>query len=113
MQLILKLLAAATIGGLLYLMLGPAPAAEGSVQNIDKIAHLIAFAIIAACLSVLFPRVELPIICLSALLLGGGVEIAQGEIGRDASWVDFIFDGIGIAGYWIAVHLWRRRMAAR
>jgi hypothetical protein len=112
MQLILKLLAAATIGGLLYLMLGPAPAAEGSVQNLDKIAHLIAFATIAGCLSVLFPKVDLPIICLSALLLGGGVEITQGEIGRDASWADFIFDGIGIAAYWVAVHLWCRRIDA-
>lgn len=112
MQLTLKLVAAATIGGLLYLMLGPEPAAEGTVQNIDKIAHLIAFATIAACLSVLFSKADLPIIGLLALLVGGGVEIAQGEIGRDASWADFVFDGIGIAAYWIAVHLWRRRMAA-
>lgn len=113
MQLNLKSLAALTIGDLLYLMLGPAPAAEGPVQDIDKIAHFIAFATIAACFSVLFPKADLPITCLSALLLGGGVEIVQGEIGRDASWLDFLFNGIGIASYWMAAHLWRRRMAAK
>lgn len=113
MQMTLKIMAVMTIAGLLYLMLGPAPAAEGAVEGLDKIAHFGAFAVIAACFSILFPKADLALICLSALLLGGAVEIIQGQTGRDASWLDLVFDGIGVASYWIAAQLWRQRLRPR
>lgn len=109
MERILKPLAAVTIGYLLYLMLGPAPAVEGSVDGLDKIAHFAAFAVISACFSILSPRSDLARICLAALLLGGAVEIIQGMTGRDANWLDFLFDGVGVASYWAVARLWRGR----
>jgi VanZ family protein len=108
MRSILKLAAASVIGILLYLMLGPAPAVEGSAPGIDKLAHLLAFGTIAACLTILLPRMRTPLVCWMTLLLGGLVELIQGQIGRDASWLDFVFDGAGVAIYALGYVIWRR-----
>ncbi|MDP2183773.1 MAG: VanZ family protein [Actinomycetota bacterium] len=103
-----KFAAATIIGVLLYLMLGPAPAVEGSAPGIDKLAHLLAFGTIAACVATLIPRTRALIVCGITLLLGAVVEVIQGLIGRDASWLDFIFDGAGVAIFGLAVVIWRR-----
>ena len=108
MHVMAKFVAASIIGILLYLMLGPAPTAEGSAPGIDKLAHLIAFGTIAACAAVLIPRTPTVIVCGMALLLGGAVELIQGQIGRDASWLDFVFDGAGVAIYGLVVGPWTR-----
>lgn len=102
MNLVLKIAAAVTIGILLYLMLGPAPAVQGSAPGIDKVAHLFAFATIAACLMILFPRSDLRTLSIGTLLLGGIIELIQGQIGRDASGLDFLFDGLGVSLFWLA-----------
>lgn len=108
MRIILKFAAAAVIGFLLYLMLGPTPGAEASVPGVDKVAHFVAFGTIAACLAIIFPRQGLISICVATLLLGGTVELVQGQTGRDASWLDFVFDGLGVAVYALAARQFQR-----
>ncbi|WP_417230649.1 VanZ family protein [Brevundimonas sp.] len=96
MKSFLRLFAAAVIAGLLSLMLGPVLAIERTAMVSDKLAHAVAFFLIAVCLEILIWRSTRLLPCLLALIIGGLVEVVQGAIGRDASWGDFLADFVGI-----------------
>lgn len=97
MKSFLRLFAAAVITALLTLMLGPFQTIEQAALISDKLAHAIAFFMIAVSLEIVIWRSNRLLPCLLALILGGLVEVIQGHIGRDASWGDFLADFIGIA----------------
>jgi VanZ family protein len=97
MKIALRLTAAAVILVLLSLMLGPVLEIEQTARVSDKLAHAVAFFLIAVCLEVLIWRSTRLLSCLLALVIGGLVELIQGTIGRDASWGDFLADFIGVA----------------
>lgn len=62
----------------------------------DKAQHTLAFALLVlpnAC----FNRRAFPITALAAALLGGGIELIQPLVGREASWGDFVADLMGVA----------------
>jgi VanZ family protein len=93
---LLKLAALTAMLVLLVLMLGPFGAVEARVGS-DKIGHIIAFAVIAGSLAVLRPRWSLALIAGVAMAIGVGVEIIQGQVGRDADIADVFADMAGIA----------------
>ncbi|MGV9008015.1 MAG: VanZ family protein [Brevundimonas sp.] len=97
MKTFLRLSATAVIAALLSLMLGPVLPIEQTAMVSDKLAHAVAFFLIAVCLDILIWRRTRLVPCLLALVIGGLVELIQGAIGRDASWGDFLADFIGIA----------------
>lgn len=78
-------------------MLGPFQGAEEGVGLNDKSAHVIGFAVITACLTVLAPRLGLVRTAILAVALGGGVELIQGLTGRSANPLDFAADAVGVA----------------
>ena len=97
MKTFLRLFAAAVIAGLLSLMLGPVLAIEQTAAVSDKLAHAVAFFMIAVCLEILIWRSTRLLPCLLVLGIGGLVGLSQGAIGRDASWGDFLADFVGIS----------------
>lgn len=97
MKTFLRLFAAVIIIGLLALMLGPFQDFEAATHVWDKLAHAVAFALIAVGFEMLIWRSNRLLPCLLALVTGGLVELIQGMTGRDASWGDFLADFIGIA----------------
>lgn len=94
---LLKLAAVTAILILLVLMLGPFGGLEKSTGVSDKIGHIIAFAVITCSLAILRPRWGLALIAGTALAIGVGVEIIQGQVGRDADIADVFADIAGIA----------------
>lgn len=92
-----RFLAVVAIAILLTLMIGPFGAAEAGVGISDKIGHVAAFWIIAGALAVLAPGWNLERLALVALIIGVGVEIVQGFVGRDADVLDVAADMVGIA----------------
>tara|TARA_R110002051_G_scaffold238128_2_gene298944 strand:+ start:88 stop:465 length:378 start_codon:yes stop_codon:yes gene_type:complete len=96
MKTFLRLSAAAVIAALLSLLLGPVLAIQQMGLVSDKLAHAVAFFLIAVCLEILIWRSTRLLPCLLALAIGGLVELIQGAIGRDASWGDFLADFVGI-----------------
>lgn len=94
-RLIAKVLALALIVGLGALMLGPFEVIEQASQIPDYVAHAVAFFLIMICLSILVDGRFLVASALVAVVLGGGVELIQGRIGRDPSWSDFGADIVG------------------
>lgn len=102
MKLFLRLAALVTIGVLLALMLGPSPGVEQSIPHLDKLAHVVAFFLIAASLRILFPRLSFVLISVATLGVGAGVEIIQGFVGRDPSLGDMAADAVGVGLAWLA-----------
>jgi VanZ family protein len=80
----------------LGLALGPSQH-EVFVAGGDKAHHIAAFTVLAALASFGWPRLQYPI-CIGLLILGGGIEFCQGTdfIGRDASFLDWLADVIGV-----------------
>ncbi|MFT4911776.1 MAG: VanZ family protein [Brevundimonas sp.] len=97
MKTAIRLIAAAVIVVLLSLMLGPVLEIEQTARVSDKLAHVVAFFLIAGCIEVLIWRGTVLLSCLMALVIGGLVELIQGGTGRDASWGDFLADFIGVS----------------
>ena len=65
----------------------------------DKAEHAIAFLGLTFWFGGLLDRRRYPVIALVMLLLGGGIEIAQGAMnwGRDEDIMDFVADSVGIS----------------
>jgi len=63
----------------------------------DKAGHFLSFFVLTLLLSLALPRVPRGILILVLIIAGGGIEIVQGYIGRDADWKDWIADIAGIA----------------
>src|SRR6056297_1808075 len=81
------------------------------IPGLDKIAHLLAFAALAAPMGFCYPR-HWRAVALGVLAYGGLIEIVQPVMGRSAEWADFLADGLGaLLGAWGAARLARRRSA--
>jgi|SRR6478752_52658 len=63
----------------------------------DKAKHFIVFYVLAALASLALPQSRLHRIGLVIVAFGGGIEILQGLVGRDASWLDLLADACGVS----------------
>jgi len=94
------------------LMLGPFQGLEQVFGLSDKTAHALAFGGLTALAFLACPRMRRADLALAALLLGGGVEVAQLFGGRSASLLDWLADGLGIgAVYAVSLVEGLRKMA--
>jgi hypothetical protein len=82
--------------GAATLMLGPFQGLERNLGLNDKAAHALAFGILTAVAFLACPRMRRADLALAALVLGGGVEVAQMFGNRSASLLDWLADGAGI-----------------
>jgi VanZ family protein len=93
-----------------------------SVSVNDKVEHITAYVALAIWFGGLFTRRAYLWLALGLLVLGGGIEIAQGlmGLGRTADVKDFLADGLGVliglgaclAGFehWVSwIERWTRR----
>ncbi len=82
-----------------YLSLTPKPPPVG-VQLWDKAGHALAYCLLTFWFAQLHPR-RLPVAAL-LLALGGALELAQGLTAyRQASLLDMLANGVGVAGGWL------------
>lgn len=108
MKFLLRLTAVVLLVILLGAMLGPFQNLEAAANVWDKAAHFVSFGLILWSIGVLFRRLPRTLAALSALALGGAVEVIQGMVGRDASWGDLLADGLGILLALLLWAIWRR-----
>lgn len=73
----------------------------------DKAEHALAFFGMSVWFGGLVRRTRYPLIALTMLLFGGGIEIAQGLMGwgRDADILDFVADAVGITVAMVLLYL--------
>ncbi len=66
----------------------------------DKLLHALAFFVLALLAVFAFPRARVGILLLGLAALGGAIELIQGtpQVGREASWLDWLAD-LGGAGF--------------
>lgn len=105
---LMRTAAAAIVVVLTTAMIGPFGGEQLEVNVWDKAMHFAAFGLMLWSAAVWFPR--LPRLWTAALTLafGGLIEIVQGQVGRDASWGDWLADGLGILAALAAWVVWRR-----
>ena len=108
MKLLMRLTAVVLLVVIIGSMIGPFQNVEAAANVWDKALHFIAFGLILWSIGVLFRRLPRTVAALSALVLGGAVEIVQGMVGRDASWGDLLADGLGILTALLLWAVWRR-----
>ena len=99
---------ASVICAVLFLcaMLLPLGGLEAQSGIPDSYAHALAFAFITGALFLNAPRAPRLVVMLCAVGIGGGVEIIQHFVGRDAELRDLAADIVGIA---ITGAIWPRR----
>lgn len=84
------------------------PGPEG-IPGFDKLAHFMAFAVLAAPLAWRYPHLWRTV-ALATLAYGGLIEIIQPMTGRSAEWGDLLTDGAGaFVGAFAASRLGKRR----
>jgi VanZ family protein len=88
--------------GMVLFILGSTLAPERYVPEVhlwDKAEHALAFFGLTLWFGGLLSRARYPAIAVVMLLLGGGIELAQGAMnwGRDADIMDFVADSVGIS----------------
>lgn len=89
---------AAVVAALATLWLAFEPPGDGpGLMPWDKAGHFLSFFVLTLLLSLALPRMPRGILILVLVLAGGGIEIVQGYVGRDADWKDWIADIAGIA----------------
>lgn len=113
-RLLLRALALALTVLILILLLGPATSIEQSQPGFDKVAHFVAFSLLLWSGGVLFSRTRRVTLAVVAVAMGGGSELLQGLVGRDADWLDFLADTAGVAvtlTVWAAWRGFRPRQA--
>jgi VanZ family protein len=73
----------------------------------DKAEHAIAFFGLTFWFGGLVRRSRYPVVAVLMLLLGGGIEIAQGAMGwgRDEDIMDFVADTVGVSVALVALYL--------
>jgi len=108
MKLLIRLTAVVLLVVILGLLVGPFQNIEAASNIWDKAAHFVAFGVILWSIGVLYRRLPRTLAAISALALGGAVEIIQGMVGRDASWGDLLADGLGILLALLLWAVWRR-----
>ena len=106
-RLLAKALALLLILALAALMLGPFQVIEQASKIPDYVGHAVVFFLITICLFVLFDGRFLFVTGLLAGVLGGAVEVIQGRVGRDPSWLDFAADIVGIAAALLVLVLFK------
>ena len=104
---ILRLAALLFVVVLVALLLGPGTPLEREVVGLDKVAHVGAFGGLLWSFGVLFRRQPRVLLALYAIAFGALTEVAQGLLGRDASWLDLLADVLGICVALIAWAWWR------
>lgn len=101
---------AALIGALTLLPLDLPPGPPGR----DKLHHFIAFAALAAPMSVFWRSALLWAVPIF-ILYGGAIELIQPHVGRSAEWADFGMDVLGVvAGVafgTMTARFWKTRVA--
>lgn len=80
---------------ILWLTLTPQTVAEIKLLPVDKLAHMVAFAVYILPTALLYPRALVPMLLLG-LILGGGIEIIQPFFARAQELADFGFDVVGL-----------------
>lgn len=89
---------AAVVTALATLWLAFEPPGDGpGLIPWDKAGHFLSFFVLTLLLSLALPRAPRGIIILLLVIAGGGIEIVQSHVGRDADWKDWIADIAGIA----------------
>lgn len=80
----------------------------------DKLLHALAFFVLASLAVFAFPRARIGILLLGLGALGGAIELIQGttQIGRQASWLDWLAD-LGGAGLALAILGMTRALSRR
>jgi VanZ family protein len=63
----------------------------------DKAKHFIVFYVLSVLAGLALPQSRLHRIGLVILAFGGGIEVLQALVGRDASWLDLFADACGIS----------------
>ena len=78
-------------------------------DNSDKVEHLLGYFVLAASAVQLFTRASLPWVAMGLVVLGIGIEIAQGQTAyRSADPYDALFNALGAAlGMATALTPWR------
>jgi uncharacterized membrane protein YccC len=89
-------------GGLVLIVVVASLVPAGSLPHLgmtDKLEHMIAYGGLALCYGGLMAPRRYGYLGLALLVLGGGIEIAQGLMGwgREADWRDFYADAFGTA----------------
>ncbi|MBC7180468.1 MAG: VanZ family protein [Roseovarius sp.] len=74
----------------------PSSGGTSPLLGLDKLAHLVAFALLVMPMSLRAPHLW-PLIWIMALAYGGLIEIVQPYVGRGAEWADLVADGLGAA----------------
>lgn len=108
MKFLMRLTAVVLLVVIVGSMIGPFQNVEAGANVWDKAMHFVAFGLILWSIGVLFRRLPRTLAALSALALGGAVELIQGMVGRDASWGDLLADGLGILAALLLWAIWRR-----
>jgi hypothetical protein len=100
-------------GAALLLMLGPFQGAEAMFGLSDKAAHALAFALLTALAFISYPNLRRADMAVSAIILAGGVELAQLLTGRDGSLADWAAGIGGVAAIYVPGQIERLRYLAR
>lgn len=100
-------------GAALLLMLGPFQGAEAMFGLTDKAAHALTFAGLTALAFVSYPNLRRADMALTAVMLAGGVELAQLLTGRDGSLLDWAAGAGGVAAIYLPGQIERLRYLAR
>ena len=81
-----------------YLCLRPSAGGEQWFPGADKVHHALAFFALSVLLLALFERCRYAAVCVSLLVFGGAIEVAQHLMpyGRSAEWADLAADGLGV-----------------
>ena len=118
-----RIVAALSLMGVLVLSFLPSESVDPlrpMLGDSTDIAHVVAYALLAASTMLSLPRQALMLrqgaaVVLTISLLGIAIELLQPMAGRTASVVDFAGNEIGIAGGFVLLWLYRRveRVAAR
>lgn len=95
--------------GLIVVCLVPLQGLPPMPDNSDKVEHLLGYFVLAAAAVQLFTRASLSWVATGLVLLGIGIEIAQGQTAyRSADPYDALFNALGVAlGMATALTPWR------
>lgn len=82
----------------LYVCLRPVSGQPPTLLNLDKLQHFTAYLVLTAWFGALLDRRRYGWMTAFMLLLGGGIEVAQGamQLGRDAELADMLANTLGI-----------------
>ncbi len=81
------------------------PQLEPPIPQFDKLEHFSAFMVLSAWFVAAMPGRKWTLILAAAFIgLGGAIELIQGWTGfRDAEWMDWVSDSVGVVvGVWLA-----------